>query len=111
MKLLMPLAAIAATTSAANCTKEVIGNLHFRPLSVTCTDYSATATSTFYIDCGGCDLSTIEFGHGPVEPCTTWTTAPLTTATVTSCSALTTADWSWIEKDDEGYEDATPTST
>ncbi|KAF2771736.1 hypothetical protein EJ03DRAFT_22894 [Teratosphaeria nubilosa] len=57
---------------------------HNPPTETDCTFYSNTTTSTYSIDCQGCDITTVRLGAG--LPCQRKTTIPGTsTINVTSC--------------------------
>ncbi|KAH9809529.1 hypothetical protein Tdes44962_MAKER06137, partial [Teratosphaeria destructans] len=67
--------------STASCTTTVF---HNPPTETDCTFYSNTTTSTYSIDCQGCDITTVRLGAG--LPCHQETTIPGTsTINVTSC--------------------------
>ncbi|KAK7519060.1 uncharacterized protein IWZ02DRAFT_240100 [Phyllosticta citriasiana] len=76
----------AATGSSPTCTTKIFGGGKFGPLSrPECTFYDSYTTVTEYVDCGGCALQNIQFGHGPVVKCGKYVNLPVGTITATRC--------------------------
>ncbi|KAK8194941.1 hypothetical protein HDK77DRAFT_154321 [Phyllosticta capitalensis] len=72
--------------ASPTCTTKIFGGRKFGPLSrAECTFYDSYTTTTEYVDCGGCALETLNFGHGPVVKCGKYVQLPVGTITATSC--------------------------
>ena len=81
----IPLTAIPRLQNpSGKCVRQVFagGKFDFSP---TCYRFAAWVTETVYIPCGGCELRTMNMGHGPAKRCTTYVNLPATTKTVTAC--------------------------
>lgn len=72
--------------SSPTCTTKIFAGGKYGPLNrPECTFYDRYTTVTDYVDCGGCALEKVTFGHGPVVRCAKYVNLPVGTITATSC--------------------------